>query len=200
MQFNATCRNVPLQTVRWNAILVCLKTASQSDLRKRNRLSVQTWTGGKKKTSTQKMRRYPRAVLVHALGILAVCVFASILIFIQYFLRADQWLFLEGGEKKKHPRSHRVQLRREAVIFFYFFFTVIRQPKLNFSRRFSSRLIKCPDGFSIKWRVIFFFFQTLINWDYICFTRPPGQTKTKQNCHRLWEYYGSVYAQWFNRA
>lgn len=68
------------------------------------------------------MRRYPRAVLVHALGILAVCVFASILIFIQYFLRADQWLFLEGGEKKKHPRSHRVQLRREAVIFFYFFY------------------------------------------------------------------------------
>lgn len=68
------------------------------------------------------MRRYPRAVLVHALGILAVCVFASILIFIQYFLRADQWLFLEGGEEKKSTRGV-IESNCDARLlsFFYFF-------------------------------------------------------------------------------
>lgn len=72
---------------------------------------------GGKKTSTQKMRRYPRAVLVHALGILAVCVFASILIFIQYFLRADQWLFLEGGEKKAPEESSSPTATRGCYLF-----------------------------------------------------------------------------------
>lgn len=68
------------------------------------------------------MRRYPRAVLVHALGILAVCVFASILIFIQYFLRADQWLFLEGGEKKSTRGVIESNCDARLLSFFYFFY------------------------------------------------------------------------------
>lgn len=78
------------------------------------------------------MRRYPRAVLVHALGILAVCVFASILIFIQYFLRADQWLFLEGGEKKKAPEESSSPTATRGCYLFLFFFYCYQTAKMKF--------------------------------------------------------------------
>lgn len=71
---------------------------------------------GGEKSSTEKMRRYPRAVSVHSLGILVV--FASILIFTQDFLRAHQWSVLEK-EGEKSIRRLEPSATMVVVIFFF---------------------------------------------------------------------------------
>lgn len=85
------------------------------DLRaEKNMLSFQAWGARKKKRQHKNAQIWARGVGSRAGHPRRV--FASILIFIQSFLRADRWLLL-GGKKKKTWLW--VQLRREAVIFWF---------------------------------------------------------------------------------
>lgn len=144
MQFNATLQKAPLQTLRWNAILarsrvrVCLcasrkketkREASHTTPAKRQTCSRFSWgmrrereRGEKKK---KNVNRENAQISARWASSLCVCIHINIQTGLPES-RAEQRLFLgEGWEKKKEKRIRGgfwVQLRREAVLFFIFYF------------------------------------------------------------------------------
>lgn len=150
MQFNATLLNVSLQTntqVRRHPFRKASDSTSATETCLKLRKEGKNTSKQKKKKNAQISARCVGSSAGHP-----HTVFASILIFIQYFLKADHWLF-SGG---KHQRWLGVQLG-DAVIC---------------CRGFDSRFIMCPDGCSIE-----IIFPTMINVGYIYFTGISAFTK-----------------------